>query len=56
MDGRVVEGDGLENRFTRNRNVGSNPSPSVLLFYSFAFALSGLFLEVGRCGFFSAFE
>lgn len=28
-DGRVVEGGGLENRFTSNRDGGSNPSPSV---------------------------
>ena len=28
-DGRVAEGGGLENRFTRNRDGGSNPSPSV---------------------------
>lgn len=29
-DGRVVEGGGLENRITSNRDGGSNPSPSVL--------------------------
>jgi hypothetical protein len=30
MGGRVVECGGLENRFTGNRNGGSNPSPSAL--------------------------
>jgi hypothetical protein len=27
-DGRVAEGGGLENRFTSDRDGGSNPSPS----------------------------
>ena len=31
-DGREAEGGGLENRFTRNRDGGSNPSPSVFVF------------------------
>jgi hypothetical protein len=28
----VAEGGGLENRFTSNRDGGSNPSPSVFIF------------------------
>ena len=28
----MVEGGGLENRFTSNRDGGSNPSPSAILF------------------------
>jgi hypothetical protein len=31
MGGRVVEGTGLENRQTRKRLEGSNPSPSAIL-------------------------
>jgi hypothetical protein len=31
-DGREAEGGGLENRFTSNRDGGSNPSPSVFIF------------------------
>jgi hypothetical protein len=31
MGGRVVEGTGLENRQTRKRLEGSNPSPSTSL-------------------------
>jgi hypothetical protein len=34
-DGREAEGGGLENRFTRNRDGGSNPSPSVFIFNLF---------------------
>jgi hypothetical protein len=30
MGGRVVEGTGLENRQTRKRLEGSNPSPSAI--------------------------
>jgi hypothetical protein len=30
MGGRVVEGTGLENRQTRKRLEGSNPSPSTI--------------------------
>ena len=31
-DGRVVEGGGLENRFTSDRDGGSNPSPSAIYY------------------------
>jgi hypothetical protein len=33
--GRAVECGGLENRFSRNRNGGSNPSPSATTFRKF---------------------
>jgi hypothetical protein len=32
-DGRVAEGGGLENRFTSDRDGGSNPSPSALILF-----------------------
>src|SRR5262245_59359886 len=35
MGGRVVEGTGLENRKTRKRFEGSNPSPSPILLYNY---------------------
>ena len=38
MGGRVVEGTGLENRQTRKRLEGSNPSPSAILLRATRFA------------------
>src|SRR5262249_5029013 len=35
MGGRVVEGTGLENRQTRKRLEGSNPSPSAITLLTF---------------------
>jgi hypothetical protein len=37
----VVEGGGLENRFTSDRDGGSNPSPSAIFFLTSTFAFYG---------------
>ncbi len=43
----MVEGGGLENRFTSNRDGGSNPSPSAILFIALRFENS---MKSGRIG------
>ena len=49
----MAEGGGLENRFTSDRDGGSNPSPSaspycILIFSSFIFSLEAFLVLLGK--------